>query len=166
MAAVNLTDVATQTGVAKVGRIDAGDTVSRRFAAAMEKAGTDPAVDPQRIGAASRVLPSGQATPVDPAASATADAQERTRRALNLNPSHSVQQKPVHGDAILNGLQNVRGIFGAQEARINALASHSVDTSGLLAMQVEVAKWSVLVETGAKLTGKLAQLSETLLKGR
>ena len=85
MAAVNLTDVATQTGVAKVGRIDAGDTVSRRFAAAMEKAGTDPAADPQQIGAASRVLPSGQATPVDPAASATADAQERTRRALDLN---------------------------------------------------------------------------------
>jgi hypothetical protein len=163
MAAVNLTDVATQTGVAKVGRIDAGDKVSRRFATAMEKAGIDPAVDPQRIGAASRVPPTGQTTAVDTAASATADAQERARRALNLNPSHSVQQKPVHGDAILNGLQNVRGIFGAPP--INALASHSADTSALMAMQVEVAKWTVLVETGAKVMGKFAQLPETLLKG-
>jgi type III secretion system YscI/HrpB-like protein len=164
MAAVNFTDVATQAATPRIGRLDASDSVGQRFSAAMEKAGTDSAiVGSQQVDAASRVPSAGQTI----AAGATADAQDRARRALNLNPVNAVQRKPAHGDAILNGLQHLRGVFDAQEARINGLTSRTaVDTNALLMAQWEVTKLSVLVDMTSKLAGKFAQLGETLLKGQ
>jgi type III secretion system YscI/HrpB-like protein len=155
MAAVNLPDVATSAGVPKIARTDAGNAVGQRFSAAMEKAVVDPALDPQRVGSASASV--GE----------TADAQERARRALNLNSTAPAQRKAVHGDAILHGLQNIRGVFDAQETRINSLVSRSaLDTNALMATQWEVTKLSVLVDMTSKLAGKFTQLPETLLKGQ
>jgi type III secretion system YscI/HrpB-like protein len=161
MAAIVLTDLATQTGTPKIGRIEASDATGQRFAAAMEKANTGP----QPVDAASKVPASKPAT--DVTADAAADAQERARRVLNLDPAHAAQQTAAHGEAILHGLQNVRGVFGAQEARINSIISRpAADTNTLMAMQMEVTKFSVLVDVTSKLVGKSTQVFEALLKGQ
>jgi type III secretion system YscI/HrpB-like protein len=165
MAAIGLTDLATQTGTPKIGRTDASDATGQRFAAAMEKADADPASGRQPVDATSKVLPAKPAT--DAAGSTTADAAERARRGLNLDPANAAQQRPAHGEAILNGLQNIRGVFGAQEARINDIISRpAADTNTLLTMQMEVTKFSVLVDVTSKLVGKSTQAFESLLKGQ
>jgi type III secretion system YscI/HrpB-like protein len=177
---LGLTDFATQTGTPKIGRIEPSDATGQRFAAAMEKAnpspagnppagdppvGDPPVADPQPVDAASRVLPSKPAT--DAAGGTTADAQERARRGLNLDPAHAAPPKPTHGEAILHGLENIRSAFGAQEARLNNLMSRpAADTNTLLAMQMEVTKFSVLVDVTSKLVGKSTQAFESLLKGQ
>lgn len=163
MAAIDLTNLATQGGIPKIGRIEASDATGQRFAAAMDKADINPRAGTQPIDAASKVAQIQPATAGD----VTADAQERARRGLNLDPTHAAPQKPAHGETILNGLQNMRGIFGAQEARINnIMSSPAADTNTLMAMQMEVTKFSVLVDVTSKLVGKSTQAFESLLKGQ
>src|SRR5262245_40084907 len=158
MAAVNLTDVAAHAGTPNIVRVDPSDSTGQRFSTAMQKAATDPAFAPDRVDAAKTA---------DAAAGASADAQERARRALNLNPAQAAHKHPAHGDAILQGLQTIRGTFAAQEARINNLVAHSAaDTNALMAAQWEVTKLTVLVDMTSKLAGKFTQLPETLLKGQ
>jgi type III secretion system YscI/HrpB-like protein len=162
MAAIDLTNLATQAGTPKIGRIEPSDATGQRFAAAMDKADSNPGAGPQPVDAASKVAPTQPATAGD----VTADAQERARRGLNLDPAHAAQ-KPAHGETILNGLQNMRGVFGAQQARINNIMSTpAADTNTLMAMQMEVTKFSVLVDVTSKLVGKSTQAFESLLKGQ
>jgi type III secretion system YscI/HrpB-like protein len=165
MAAIGLTDFATQTGTPKIARIEASNATGQRFAAAMDKADTDPAAGRQPADATSRMIVSKPATEV--AGGTTADAAERARRGLNLDPSQAAPQKPAHGETILNGLQNIRGVFGAQEARLDNLISRpAADTNTLMAMQMEVTKFTVLVDVTSKLVGKSTQALESLLKGQ
>ncbi|QOZ76322.1 EscI/YscI/HrpB family type III secretion system inner rod protein [Bradyrhizobium sp. CCBAU 53351] len=157
-----MTDFARQAGTPKVGRLEASEAAGQRFSAAMERTATD------RSATTSSSLDSTTATrppevKVAANSSTTADAQERARRALNLNPPKTAPQ----GDTILHGLQNLRGVFDKQEARINNLSSvRAADTNTLLSMQMEVAKFSVLVDVTSKLTGKSTQALESLLKGQ
>jgi type III secretion system YscI/HrpB-like protein len=163
MAAIDLTNLATQAGTPKIGRIEASEATGQRFAAAMEKADVVPGAGPQPVDSASRVAASQPAAAGD----ATADAQERARRGLNLDPAQAAPPKPAHGETILNGLQNMRGVFGAQQARINNIMSTpAADTNTLMAMQMEVTKFSVLVDVTSKLVGKSTQAFESLLKGQ
>jgi type III secretion system YscI/HrpB-like protein len=127
----------------------------------MERAKTDP----QPVDAASEVLPAKPAT--DAASGTTADALERARRGLNLDPAHAAPQTHNHGEAILHGLQNVRGVFDTQEARLNNILSRpAADMNTLTAMQIEMTKFSVIVDVTSKLVGKSAQALEALLKGQ
>ncbi|MGI6244192.1 MAG: EscI/YscI/HrpB family type III secretion system inner rod protein [Pseudochelatococcus sp.] len=102
----------------------------------------------------------------DPAAVSPTEAaseQERARRALSLDaPSPSTT-----GDSILGGLQKMRGIFDVQQERISALANEKVvDANTLLGMQVEVVKYTMLLDMSSKLTGKTTQAVDQLMKGQ
>ena len=46
------------------------------------------------------------------------------------------------------------------------MKSNVVDTNALLAMQMEVAQYTILVDVSSKLTGKAAQSLDTLMKGQ
>jgi hypothetical protein len=109
MAAIGLTDLATQAGTPEIGRIEASNATGQRFAAAMERADINSATGQQPVDATTNVISSKP----DTAGGATADAAERARRGLNLDPAQATQQKPAQGETILNGLQNIRGVFGA-----------------------------------------------------
>jgi type III secretion system YscI/HrpB-like protein len=166
MATIDLADLATQIGTQKkIGRIEASNATGQRFAAAMEKAEPNPSAGLQPADATSRPIPSKPVA--DTANDPTADAQERARRGLNLDPAHAAPQKPAHGEAILHGLQSIRGVFDTQEARLhNLLSRPAADTNTLMSMQMEVTKFSVLVDVTSKLVGKSTQALEALLKGQ
>ena len=164
MAAVDLADLTTAAGTPRIGRVGASEAAGQRFAAAMDRANGDPAAGATPSDADPRLPAAGPATAADGAGSATADAQERARRALNLG---SAKQQPAHGEAILNGLQNIRGVFTAQVAHMNELAARPrADVNTLMALQMEVAKFALLVDVTSKLTGKSTQALETLLKSQ
>lgn len=95
------------------------------------------------------------------------DAQTRARRGLGLE---AVEAKPAAapaGDMILDGLQRLRGVFDAREARLNEVMSTSgTDARSLMAMQVEMTNFTMLVDISSKLTGKSTQVFETLMKGQ
>jgi uncharacterized protein involved in copper resistance len=165
MAAIELTDLAKQAGTPKISRTEASDVSGQRFFAAMEKANTGSTSETQPTD---RITDAASSKPVtDGTAPAATDAAERARRALDLNPNKAPQSKASYGDSILHGLQNLSNVFAAQEARINNLGSRpAADTNTLLSMQMEVAKFSALVDVTSKLTGKSTQVLDTLLKGQ
>jgi hypothetical protein len=106
----------------------------------------------------------------EPTGAPTTDAQERARRALNLDPVHAAQNAAPQGDAILHGLEKMRGFFSTQEARLNNFLSGSqgplLDTNRLMAFQMEIMNFSLVVTVASKLTGNSTQALESLLKGQ
>lgn len=132
------------------------------FSRSMERHST-PQVAANQPAAGQPAPASNDAVPAVPASSPAVDtqAQSRAREALELTgPSN-------HGDAILGGLQRLRGIFDKQEGIVSRLMSGSAANTGtMLAMQMEVANFSLLVEVTSKLTGKSTQAFDTLMKGQ
>lgn len=95
------------------------------------------------------------------------DAQERARRGLGLEAAEATPAAETDGDMILNGLQRMREVFDVRETHISELMSRSsVDANTMLAMQMEVANFTLLVEMTSKLTGKSTQSLDTLMKGQ
>lgn len=139
-------------GVRAVGRVEPAafrDTLNRKVAegAAVEgPRGTAPAQAAAPVGLES-----------DPAA------RDRVRRTLDLGPGGGATE----GDSILRGLTSLRGAFDARAARVSEImAAQSVDSRTLLAMQMEVAQYSLLVDVSSKLTGKTTQSLDALMKGQ
>ncbi|MEJ1160532.1 type III secretion system inner rod subunit SctI [Prosthecomicrobium sp. N25] len=129
------------------------------FDAAMRKA----------LGAAQPTHVAQAAPPVVTDAQPVADpgAAERARRGLGLEGPSPVAPEPNTGDAIIEGLQKLRGVFDDQNARLNAVANAAnTDFSSLMAMQMEMVRFSLLVEVTSKLTGKSTQAFDTLMKGQ
>lgn len=72
----------------------------------------------------------------------------------------------TEGDVILTGLQRLRSVFNDQESRIAGLMSGAYsDTETLLAMQMELTNFSILIDMTSKLASKAAQGLDTLMKG-
>ena len=92
-----------------------------------------------------------------------AAARDLYKRALELDGA----TKPNPGDTILGGMTKLRGAFDERQARINGIMKGNVvDTNALLAMQMEVAQYTILVDVSSKLTGKTTQSLDTLMKGQ
>jgi Type III secretion basal body protein I, YscI, HrpB, PscI len=156
-----------QPAMQKVARIEPGAGLGQQFSAAMDKAAIQASngTAPQSVDLVSPISSVNPPAASDGAKSAVAGEQERARRGLGLDAPHPVA--PVQGDTILKGLENIRGVFDAQQARINDLASHPAANLGALAsMQMEVAKFSLLCDVTSKLAGKSTQAFESLLKGQ
>lgn len=110
-----------------------------------------------------QTLPTGAEPVAKVPPAAQAEAQSRARDALGLNGA----ARGGGGDAILHGLQKLRGVFDRRESMVTRLmASNVADTKTLMAMQMEVAQFSLLVDVASKLTGKSTQAFDTLMKGQ
>lgn len=111
-----------------------------------------------QAGPASAVTPPAQA--VDPGAT------DRARQGLGLDGVPEAAP-PSAGDMILEGMQQLRGVFDVREARISELmSSETVNANTMMAMQMEVANFTLLVDISSKLTGKVTQSIDTLMKGQ
>jgi type III secretion system YscI/HrpB-like protein len=94
------------------------------------------------------------------------DPSERARRALELDGAKEAT-RPAGGDLILDGLQKLRGTFDARQAKVaEVMHGQATDASTLLAMQVEVVNYTLMVDVTSKLTGKATQSFDTLMKGQ
>ena len=135
-----------------VARIDA-------FEQALARQTAEPAV--------THVAQVGQIPTVTPTAAPTdAGAEERARQGLGLD-GVAAETPPSAGDMILDGMQQLRGVFDVREARIAELmSSQTVNANTLMAMQMEVANFTLLVDISSKLTGKTTQALDTLMKGQ
>lgn len=101
-----------------------------------------------------------------PGATVDAGAEDRARQGLGLDGA-PVAAPPSAGDMILEGMQQLRGVFDAREARISQLMStESVNANTMMAMQMEVANFTLLVDISSKLTGKVTASVDTLMKGQ
>jgi len=105
-------------------------------------------------------------------AEARAVEKERALRGLELdrpvqatNAENAVQDS--RGDMILDGLSRLRNTFDEQTANINGITSQPMGTTEkLIATQVEIVKYSLLMDVTSKLTGKSTQTFDTLMKGQ
>ncbi|MFC0217405.1 hypothetical protein ACFFJ7_03240 [Pseudochelatococcus lubricantis] len=121
------------------------------FENALSRNGVDPAPEQPPIVAG------GPAVVTVPA---TAGEQGRT-------PDPETTSSITSGDSILNGLKKMRGIFDEQQGRIASVAQENLSVpNALAAMQIEVAKYSMLLDMSSKLTGKASQAIDQLMKGQ
>jgi type III secretion system YscI/HrpB-like protein len=98
-----------------------------------------------------------------PTAAESQGAREDALKTLELNgaaaPSNST------GDTILNGLSKLREVFDVQQSKLAGIG-YTDSASGLIVAQLEVVKYSMLVDVTSKLTGKATQSFDTLMKGQ
>jgi hypothetical protein len=119
-----------------------------------------PAPSAERIGAFEDAMSRHGAEPAAAGEPAPADAYARQGLGLEGAPP------ATGGDMILDGIQRLRGVFDVREAQIGNLMKGSLtDANALMAMQLEVTKFSLLVDVSSKLTGKATQTFDTLMKG-
>ncbi|MCP8939538.1 type III secretion system inner rod subunit SctI [Alsobacter sp. SYSU M60028] len=103
-------------------------------------------------GRALAQLDRSAANPVAPASAAVA-------------PVDQGAQTP--GDMILSGLELMRTSFNRQMSRVGAtLSSGPMDTGTMLAAQVEMMNFSMMVDITSKLIGKSTQSFDQLMKGQ
>ncbi len=132
-------------GVAPAGATDL-------FNAAMERARTP---DPAGVVAVDQPAP----------VSESAEASDRVLKGLDL--PGAAAPKSEEGDMILDGLSRLRGVFDKEIGEVNRIMeSPMVDMKTMLAVQVEVVNFSLLVDVTSKLTGKTTQSFDTLMKGQ
>lgn len=126
--------------------------------------GVMPLVAPSMM--AGRVTP---APTVAQAAPVSADAASRFASLVESKMSGSMpalSATVAEGDSILQGLERLRTSFNAQELRISELMSGAYsDTDTMLAMQMEMTNYSILIDMTSKLASKAAQGIDTLMKG-
>jgi len=136
------------------------------FDDALSRQSAIPAQPPVRLAQAQVQATDAAPNATSPVRADAVDSRERARRALELD---GVKEpvKPSGGDLILDGLQKLRGVFDARHARVNGVMDGaSIDVSTMLAMQVEVVNYTLLVDVTSKLTGKSTQSFDTLMKGQ
>ena len=136
-----------------------------RFEAALERAGQpETGLNTGEIRVAQSTV--GGATRTDgvqPAQNASQD----VLKSLDLDKTARPAEVPSTGDLILGGLKKLRGMFDAQNTSITEMINRPMgDSKSLLAMQVEVVKYSLLIDVASKLTGKSTQSFDTLMKGQ
>lgn len=123
------------------------------------------------VGAAPAAVPPAGTAATQPrpvSAAGEVDARDRARRALGLEPAATTPAAPGQtGDAIIEGMQKLRGVFDTQTGRLASITeTKNFDISTLMQMQMEVVRFSLLVEVTSKLTGKSTQAFDTLMKGQ
>ena len=152
----------TALPLAAVGTVPTPDTV--RTVATQQVDAFQNALQRQNV---SQPATAEQVGSVTETAQADLDAQQRARRGLGLEGAESEAVKSEPGDMILDGLQKLRGVFDARETRAAELMNRStLDAGTLMAVQMEVANFTLLVDISSKLTGKSAQALDTLMKGQ
>ncbi|MEL6681605.1 MAG: type III secretion system inner rod subunit SctI [Pseudomonadota bacterium] len=83
-----------------------------------------------------------------------------------------VVEAPTTGQGIIDGLSRLRGVFDAQEQAITGISPADVagtrltNSSELINLQLEVVKYSMLMDVTSKLAGKSTQTFDTLMKGQ
>ena len=168
MATLSLADLAGSAAGGGVGGASLGDALRsatdvKRVAAFDDAMGRTTA-EASRLNVsetASTATPPSATSAVQDSSSAS---RERVRRSLDLE---GVATRPSEGDAILGGLQRLRGTLDARHARIGSLMEgNSVDTNALISMQMEVAQYTLLIDVSSKLTGKATSSLDTLMKGQ
>lgn len=122
-------------------------------------------VTPQTSAAFARSMAeAGIKAEAGPAVSGTAAMAQAN--AKPAEPLHGTR-KAEGGDLILEGLSRLRGTFDRQISSINAeLADPNLSVDKMMAMQMEVARFSLLVDVTSKLAGKTTQSIDTLMKGQ
>lgn len=131
------------------------------FAQAMNRA--DQPV-PGGVDGVSQVAASSQVTASGPAQAA--DDQARARQALELGGPAGAPRVDS-GDAILGGMQKLRGVFDASLHKISEISGANVSgVEMMIDMQREMVHYSLLLDVTSKLTGKTTQAVDQLMKGQ
>lgn len=169
----------------KAARAEPTDALKIRFSEAVDKAknGTPYVQTAQAslpTAPATRVEAAPTATTTTPLVSSTAsvptsannplssptniDTEEQVQRAQQTNSLKSARA-PTIGDAVLAGLQKLRGTFTAHEVQLHTIASQPISTETMYAMQKEIHKLTLLTDVTSKLTNKAISTIDTLMKG-
>ena len=129
-------------------------------------------VDPARIERFQSVFQDAArpATAAQPTQAAQAPAEagraEREDALRSLELDGSAAPTATTGDTILGGLSRLREVFDTQHARLTDMTGLKPDAGGLIAAQMEVVQYSLLIDVTSKMTGKATQSFDTLMKGQ
>lgn len=132
--------------------------------------GVTPLVTPSMVVGQATAAGSAVSTPSSPelASRFASLLDSKVKTAASAAPSTVSAPELAAGesDSLLQGLERLRNTFDAQEARISELMSGEIsDVDRMLAMQMELTNYSILIDVTSKLASKAAQGLDTLMKG-
>lgn len=90
----------------------------------------------------------------------------------DLHTNAAAIKGPTTGQGIVDGLSRLRGVFDTQEQAITGISSAGTggtqltNSADLINLQLEVVKYSMLMDVTSKLAGKSTQTFDTLMKGQ
>lgn len=152
--------LAAPSGVQPVNAAAPAGGVEARFQQAMDR--SQPANPAQPVAPVANIGPAQPAGAV-PASGAVADMAARNRARIGLD----LPGRSEGGDAILGGLQRLRGLFDDRHRQVSGpMAGQVADSERLMVLQMEVANYTLMVDVSSKLAGKSTQALETLMKGQ
>lgn len=169
---------ASSAGAASVSRFEGAMQVAQ--AGSSQEAGADALVRPAGVSETpdAGAAPSRQETVVagegarpavgDSYGDLSVEAAEARAASLEVGQvSPAVEADDNKGDVILDGLSRLRSAFDGQADKVVDVSSSSVSgTEKLIDTQMEIVKYSLLMDVTSKLVGKSTQTFDTLMKGQ
>ncbi|WP_284262729.1 EscI/YscI/HrpB family type III secretion system inner rod protein [Roseicyclus amphidinii] len=109
-------------------------------------------------------LPPSAATGSASADTGTGTQGDRAAAALGLESNRA----ETPGDAILSGLEQLRGVFDRSLGNVSSIAEgNAVMSIGqMVELQAQVTQFSLLVDVSSKLAGKSTQAMDSLMRGQ
>ncbi len=97
---------------------------------------------------------------------ATGIERQQTIRALELSKSATV--RPVtEGDAILSGLKKLQGVFSERQRQLNeTIEAPSLSAKSMMRIQMDMVQYTLMIDVASKVSGKLTQSVDALVKGQ
>ena len=97
---------------------------------------------------------------------ASGSERQQTIRALELSKS-SVVNPATEGDAILSGLKKLQGVFSDRQRELNdTIESPSLSAQSLMRIQMDMVQYTLMIDVASKVSGKLTQSVDSLVKGQ
>lgn len=136
-------------------------------------AGNVPGIEPVRIAqvdtgtltdAPNPLIPLPPIITAETAITDTGTPGDRAATALGLESSRA----ETPGDAILSGLEQLRGVFDRSLENVGNIADSNgvMNVGQLVELQAQVTQFSLLVDVSSKLAGKSTQAMDSLMKGQ
>ena len=92
--------------------------------------------------------------------------RQQTIRALELSKSNVVNPA-TEGDAILSGLKKLQGVFSNRQRELNeTIEAPNLSAQSLMRIQMDMVQYTLMIDVASKVSGKLTQSVDSLVKGQ
>lgn len=102
----------------------------------------------------------------DPMATQAGNDRKQTIRALELS-NDSLVKPASEGDTILSGLKKLQGVFSDRQRQLNeTIEVPNLSAQTLMRIQMDMVQYTLMIDVASKVSGKLTQSVDSLVKGQ
>jgi type III secretion system YscI/HrpB-like protein len=146
--------------------IAAFETTMSRTREIVDKVSAPPSISPVDHHARNIRIAQVEVPSTDLTAASSSNERQQTIRAMELSKDAKVNPT-TEGDAILSGLKKLQGVFADREQQLNqTIESPSLSAQSLMRIQMDMVQYTLMIDVASKVSGKLTQSVDSLVKGQ